>query len=170
MQVAKKSTRETIYDALVDCFNKTQRDVTREMLYEVTGIKKATIDEHLDKLIDEEQTVVRVMRGYFQPVIKFPETRAMSRTILPSGMNKVEIGDFCLDLTPAEGRKFGALFGGGDSVQESEAVQQNRVLVARYAVENKKMKAEIAALWDFVRQDASKSNQLKLDMQPICMA
>lgn len=136
MKIAKTSVRATVYDALVDIFNGTQRDVTPTQIMAVTGFNKFMVNDQLELLINEDQTVVRMTRGYFQPVIRFPETRALSRTILPNGMTKIEIGDICLDLTPAEGRKFGGLFGDKDAVRESEAVQQYRILAAQYEVLN----------------------------------
>jgi hypothetical protein len=113
VQVSKIFARQTVYDALVDCYNQTQRDVTRETLREITGLKQVTVDEHLRQLIDVDQTVERRRRGYFRPAAVFPESRAVSCTVLTSGMAKIEIGDICIDLTPAEARKLAPMLGGG---------------------------------------------------------
>lgn len=131
MKVSAKSTRQTIFEALTDAFNATQRPVTRETLHIVTGISKATIDEHLDKLITVEETVIRMERGLFEPVIKHDETRAVSKTILPNGLVKLEVGDTCLTLTPCENRILKELFGGSNTFMEAEAMQQSRILAAQ---------------------------------------
>jgi hypothetical protein len=112
MTIASKSTREEIHEALVVAFNTLQRPVTREMLHLVTGISKTTIDEHLKVLMDDDETVIRVGRGLFEPVIKHPETRPISKTMLPGGLVKLEVGDVCIDLTPREYRIVRGLFGG----------------------------------------------------------
>lgn len=112
MTIASKSTRATIFEALLDAFNVLQHPVTRETLHAVTGISKTTIDEHLKVLMDVDETVIRVDRGLFEPVIKHPEERIISKTMLPCGLVKFEVGDVCIDLTPREYRIVRGLFGG----------------------------------------------------------
>ena len=164
MQIAKKSTRETIYDALVDCYNTSQRAVTRDMLNAITGIKKTTIDEHLDKLVNDDQTIIRVDRGFYEPVIKFPETRSISKTVLPGGLVKLDIADKCLDLTPAENRIMKELFGGGNEFHEAEAMQQSRALIAQQAVSINGLKREMTALREMLKQLAAGVPQLRLEL------
>lgn len=161
MQVSKKFARDTIYDALVDCYNETQMDVTRETLRKITGLKQVTVDEHLRRLIDEDQKVQRGKRGNYRPAHAFPESRAVSGTVLTSGMVKVEVGDYCMELTPAEARKLAPMLGGG-LIAESEAIQQNRLMMAQHAADAKKLKAEINAIWKFVRQNKAGPPQLAL--------
>lgn len=146
MLIAKKSTREIIYEALVDAYNTLQMPVTRDVLSMATNIKKTIIDEHLDGLIKVEETVIRVERGLYAPVIKFPETRAISRTVLPGGLNKLEIGTQCIDLTPAEARIMNVVFGGANEYRESEAILQSRALMAQMATTLTRMQREINAL------------------------
>lgn len=155
MKIAKKSTRETVYEALVDCFNNTRRDVTPAQLIAITGFNKFMVNDNLELLIHEDQTVIRMTRGYFQPVLRFPDTRAITRTILPSGMNKVEIGDLILDLTPAEGRRFAALFGATDAMHDLDTAQQNKVQMASFSAENKKMRDQLSDLCAFMREKAA---------------
>ena len=165
MQIAKKSTRETIHDALVYCYNTSQRPVTRDMLSAVTNIKKTTIDEHMDKLINDELTAIRVDRGLFEPVVKFPETRAISKTVMPGGLVKLDIADSCLDLTPAENRIMKELFGGGNDYHEAEAMQQSRVLMAQQAVSINNLHRKIAALRDLVQSLAGNAPQMMLALE-----
>lgn len=164
-RVAEKSTRETIHDALVDCYNAYQRPVTRGQISELTGIKNSTIDEHMDKLINEDQTAIRMDRGLFEPVIRFAETRAISKTLMPSGMVKLDIADVCLDLTPAEHRLMYGFFGGGNPYAEAEAMQANRVLIAQQQVSIHGMNRKIAALTEQVRDLAGNSPQILLALE-----
>ena len=134
MTLSAESARRTIYEAIVDAFNAAQQPVTRELIHDVTGIKLGTIDEQLDKLIEEEKSVVRIKRGFFQPVVVFPETRVISKTHLPNGGVKIEVGDDYLNLTPCENRLLGSFFCGPNAFYEAEALATNRVLVAQQAV------------------------------------
>ena len=164
MQIAKKSTREIIYEALVDSYNTSQRAVTRETLNAITGIKKTTIDEHLDKLVNDEGSVIRVDRGFYEPVIRFPETRAISKTVLPGGLVKLDIADRCLDLTPAENRIMKELFGGGNEFHEAEAMQQSRALIAQQAVILNRLQREVSALREHVREMSGNVPQMHLEL------
>ena len=163
MQTAEKSIREVVHDALVDIFNATQRDVTPAQLISKTGYNKYTVSEQLDKLVAIEMTVVRRVRGYYRPAVKFNEARPMSRTILPNGINKVEIGDHCLELVPTEVWKFGQLFN-GNSVNEAEIMEQNRVLVAQLAAQVRIGQKRIEALELNLRMRASEIPQLALGL------
>lgn len=168
MHISEKSIRETIYDALVDCHNSTQEAVAREMLLKVTGIKPVIFDEQMRQLIDVDQTVIRKKRGLFLPALVFPESRAVSGTVLTSGMVKVEVGDHCMELTPAEARKLAPMLGGG-AIAESEAIQQNRLLMAKYLSETKKNKRQISEILRFIRKNYGEfmgsTPQLKLELQ-----
>lgn len=164
MKISSKSTRETIHEALVDAFNSTQRPVTRETLHLVTGISKATIDEHLDKLITVEESVVRVERGLFEPVIKHDDTRAISKTILPNGLVKLEVGDTCLALTPCENRILKELFGGSNTFVEAEAMQQARMLAAQLSTKLINAARETNALRERVLALEGKTTQIPLGL------
>jgi hypothetical protein len=165
MKISSKSTRETIHEALVDAFNSSQRPVTRETLHFVTGISKATIDEHLDKLITVEETVIRVERGLFEPVIKHPETRPISKTVIPGGLIKLEIGDKCIDMTPSENRIMKELFGGRNDFHEAEAMQQSRVLMAQMATNLVTAARETRALRERVLVLEGKKTQMALGLE-----
>jgi len=165
MQIAKKSTRETIYEALVDCYNLNQESVTPAQLIAITGFNKHMVNDQLEALIYEDETVIRLSRGYFQPVIKFPDTRPMSRTVLPGGLNKFEVGDESINLTPAESRMATALWGGGNAIHEAEAVQQNRALAAQQAVRIVKLTRAVEALEGKLRELTDNVPQLNLELQ-----
>jgi len=48
----------------------------------------------------------------FVPAVRHPPARAISKTVMPDGMVKIEIGEIVLDLTPREDRHLAALMAG----------------------------------------------------------
>ena len=163
MKVSREFKQQTVYDALVDAYNATQQDVGRIMLCQITGLRQSTVDEHIRHLLDVHQMVARgKRRGEYRPIAVFPASRAVSCTVLTSGMAKIEIGDICMDLTPAEARKLAPMLGGG-AIAESEAMQQNRLLMAQHAANVKKLQAQINALWKFIPQ-GKPAGQVATDM------
>ena len=84
---------------------------TRETVAELTGLKLAIVDDRLRALVDDMK-LKRVLRGVYVPVESHPPARAMSKTILPDGMVKLEIGDEVMTLTPREDRTLAMLLSG----------------------------------------------------------
>jgi len=88
-----------------------EQDVTREALQAATGLSLHIVDERIRVLINDGK-VLRLERGLYAPAETFHETRAMSRTILPGGIVKYEIGDMVLSLSPQEDRNLADLSAG----------------------------------------------------------
>ncbi len=114
MAAIQRTTRQQILDAVQDLHNQEQM-VTREALQEVTGLKLTIIDDRLATLVDDG-LLIRKSRGVFVPAILHPPARPISKTVMPDGMVKIEIGDCVLDLTPREDRLLA-------SIQAGTAVQ-----------------------------------------------
>lgn len=106
---AKPST-QIVLDAVCD-LHAQEQVVTREALQEVTGLKLTIIDDRIAKLVDDG-VVLRRNRGVFVPAIQHPPARAISKTVMPDGMVKIEIGDSVLELTPREDRTLAAIQSG----------------------------------------------------------
>lgn len=102
MAAVQRTTKQQIFDAVQDMHNAEQM-VTREALQEVTGLKLTIIDDRLATLVDEG-ALVRKSRGVFVPAVLHPPARPISKTMMPDGMVKIEIGDTVLELTPREDR------------------------------------------------------------------
>lgn len=109
MTEPKKSTLILVLEAVQDLHAKEQI-VTRAALAELTGLKLTTIDDRLDVLVGEGD-IIRVERGVFVPAVKHPPARPMSKTLIPDGSVKIEIGDDILTLTPREDRMLANLMG-----------------------------------------------------------
>lgn len=96
------TTKQQILDAIHDLHNAEQM-VTREALQEVTGLKLTIVDDRTRVLVDEGM-VIRKGRGVFVPAVQHPPARPISKTLMPDGTVKIEIGDDVLTLTPREDR------------------------------------------------------------------
>ena len=76
-------------------------EITREGLVAATGLKQHIVDERLRVLVGDER-MKRVGRGAFALGEQYHEARAMSKTLLPSGQVKYEVGDQLVELTSYE--------------------------------------------------------------------
>lgn len=98
----QRTTKQQILDAIHDLHNAEQM-VTREALQELTGLKLTIIDDRTAILVDEG-LVLRKGRGVFLPAVQHKPARPISKTAMPDGTVKIEIGDVVLELTPREDR------------------------------------------------------------------
>lgn len=144
----KKTTRSQVFEAIQD-LHAQEQIVTRETLAALTGLSLTVIDDRVARLIDDGD-VVRVQRGVFKPAPVHPPARPISKTVLPDGMVKIEIGDEILELTPRENRMLGDLMAGA-AVQYSqvEAGHAMTMLVAdvRRELSNMTRKGDSQDAW-----------------------
>lgn len=75
--------------------------VVTDNIQEHTGLARERINECI-KLLKEEELIYSSVRGVYVPVEMHPPPRAVSMTMVPGGMTKLEIGDVCVDLWPRE--------------------------------------------------------------------
>jgi hypothetical protein len=94
-----------ITSALKDLAN-CNRTATRQTVMEATGLSYSIVDDHIKRRI-VDGTLRRVVNGVFEMVADMPEDRAISITHMPGGTCKLEIGDFCVELTLREARMVG---------------------------------------------------------------
>jgi len=131
--------------------------VTRDLLAEVTGASLREIDFRLKYLV-EKQDVHRVRRGVYEPERHYVDARLISKTTLPDGTAKVEIGDdHVLTLTPREARNLGELMAG--SAQQFFALQlgkQVEIVSNDHSIALRDLRRELAAL----RLEVSKNQSL----------
>ena len=122
-----ESPRQTstvlILEAVEDLHAKEQV-VTRETIAEVTGLKLSIVDDRLRALADNGE-IIRRLRGVYVPAPRHPPARAMSRTLLPDGLSKVEVGDEVLTLSPRETRMLGELLAGAAIQYSAIEIGQN---------------------------------------------
>lgn len=96
----------TVLQAIIDLVGQN-RVASRQAIVKETGLGMKSVDEAVRTLLQDE-LIRRPVNGVFEPVDQRPD-RAVSGTILPNGLYKLEIGDICLELTPRETRCIGEL-------------------------------------------------------------
>lgn len=104
------TSTERVFEAIVE-LNNMQQAATRYTVQELTGLPLGRVDDRIKALVERER-VKRVLKGQYVPVEAHAPPRPMSKTILPSGAVKIEIGDDVLTLTPAEDRTLAILQAG----------------------------------------------------------
>jgi len=118
--MSKRSNTDIVLEAIQD-LHAQEQIVTRETLMAITGLKLTVIDDRVALLVDNGQ-VHRVQRGVFVPAPEHKPARIISKTVLPGGTVKIEIGDdHILTLTPRENRMLGELMAGAG--QQSAAIE-----------------------------------------------
>lgn len=140
----KPSNTEVVMEAISDLFSREQI-VTRETLSELTGLKMTIIDDRLSYLVDSGQ-IYRVQRGVFMPAVQHEPSRIMSKTVLPDGTVKIDIGDdHTLTLTPREARVLGDLTAAaGMEYVAIELGHQSAILAGELSLQLKAAKKAIA--------------------------
>lgn len=141
-QAAARTTAQIIWDTIQDLHQQDQV-VTRDQLSVLTGLKMSIVDDHVSRLI-ENGRVRRLRAGVFVPVAPMPDPRPVSMTMMPGGVSKMEIGDFCVDLWPTERRMLASLLV-GDAVQYSnlQAAHDANFAVGTIWEELKKLKRDL---------------------------
>ena len=105
-----RTYRQQVLEAVRDLHDQGLT-ITRASLIRATGLKTVTVDECL-KDLKRKELIWSPERGVFRPTESHPPARPMSKTILPNGLVKIEIGDEVLTLTPKENRMLAELQGG----------------------------------------------------------
>jgi len=108
-----KSQTATVLDTIIDLFNQ-EILVTPDTIAEASGLSMQTILNAINDLMMSEK-ICRVGRGVYIPMFRHPPSRCASRTILPDGTTKLEVGDDVLTLTPKESRMVAELMQSGFS-------------------------------------------------------
>lgn len=141
----RKSTTALVLEAVQD-LHAQEQIVTRETLAELTGLKLSVIDDRLGTLADDG-AILRVQRGVYVPAPHHPPARPMSKTVMPNGMVKIEIGDEVLSLTPREDRALANLMAG--AAAQAAAIETGRntaILAAELGEQVKQLRRQVTAL------------------------
>lgn len=134
---------QIVLDAIKDLHGREQV-VTREALSEVTGLKLTIVDNSLKTLVNDH-LIVRANRGVFVPTVQHPPARAISKTVLPDGRVKIEVGDVVLELTPKEDRALaGLMSGAGGQLVAIEAGHQITQIAGDMAHRLRRLEAAVS--------------------------
>lgn len=142
VQAPATTNSQIIWSTIQDLHRQDQL-ITRDILSRLTGLKLAIVDDHVGRLI-ENGRLRRIQPGVFVLVAVMPEPRPVSMTMLPGGVSKMEIGDFCIELWPAERRMLASMLV-GDAVQFSniQAGHDANFMMNTVWEELKKLKREL---------------------------
>lgn len=135
-EVDRISSRVLVMDAIKDLYDQ-EIPVTSPAIIRATGLKPVTVADCI-KTLKERGEIWTPERGIYRPVLKHPPARAVSRTTLPDGTVKLEVGDEILTLTPRESRMVAEAMGGSAALlvaiesanQMAEVVTLARRIVA----------------------------------------
>lgn len=137
-----KTTLQQILDTVQELHN-LEQIVTREAVREVTGLALTTVDDRLAVLVDRGD-ITRIGRGVFVPAVRHPPARPISKTVLPDGSVKIEIGDVLLDLTPREDRHLAAMMAGsGQQLASIELGHESATQIAALRMRVGRLEAEL---------------------------
>lgn len=113
---------ERIYQAVRE-LRASEQIATRETVAELSGLKLSIVDDRLRNLVDEGR-LKRLIRGVFELVECYPPPRPISKTLLPDGFVKLEIGDDLLTLSPQEDRALALLQAG--AAAQAQVIETGR--------------------------------------------
>lgn len=82
---------ERVYEAVQE-LRSLEQIATRVTVAELTGLNQAIVDDRLRALVDDGR-LSRLIRGVYEVVDSHPPARAISKTLMPDGSVKLEIGD-----------------------------------------------------------------------------
>ena len=139
------TSTERVYEAVRE-LRAQEQIATRETVAELTGLKQGIVDDRLRTLVDDGR-LKRLLRGIYELVEVYPPMRAMSKTILPDGWIKLEIGDYVLLLSPTEDRTLSLLQAGAAAqVAAIETGRQHLFVATELAAKVEKLERELKAL------------------------
>ena len=131
---------------------------TRETVAELTGLKLSVVDDRLRNLVDDGR-LKRLLRGVYELVESFPEPRAISKTVLPSGAVVYDIGDEVLTLSPQEARVLAELsMGAAGTAVLINSTNQHLYLATELAAKVERLEREMRA------HKAHKQNPMQRDL------
>ena len=134
-----------IWDTIIELRN-TERRINRRALADLTGLAPGIVDDHVTRWIEKDQ-LRRAGNGELEVIEQFPATRPFSKTVLPSGLVRLEIGSDLLELTPKEARTIAREFAGHlHELADTDAANRAVVLCHELARELKEARQEIKAL------------------------
>lgn len=142
-----------IWDTILELRN-SERRINRRALADITGLKPGIVDDHVERWIEKDQ-LRRAGSGELEVIEHFPATRPISKTTLPNGIVKLEIGSDLVELTPAEARTLARdLAGHAQELAQVDAANRSMIFAHELARELKDARREIKALREIIGVEA----------------
>ena len=138
------ASKERIFDAVRE-LRSLEQIATRETVAELTGLKLSVVDDNLRTLVDDGR-LKRLLRGVYEMVEEYPQTRAISKTVLPTGYVKYDIGDEVITLTPVEDRVLAQLgIGAAGQAVMIQSTNSHLYLATELSAKVEKLERELKA-------------------------
>ena len=138
------TSTDRIFDAVRE-LRSLEQIATRETVAELTELKLTVVDDRLRTLVDDGK-LKRLLRGIYELVEEYPATRAISKTVLPTGYVKYDIGDEVITLTPVEDRVLAQLgIGAAGQAVMIQSTNQHLYLATELAAKVEKLERELKA-------------------------
>ena len=154
------TSTDRVYDAVRE-LRCLEQIATRETVAELTNLKLSVVDDRLRTLVDDGR-LKRLLRGVYELVEEYPATRAISKTVLPSGYVKYDIGDEVITLTPVEDRVLAQLgMGAAGQAIMIQSTNQHLFLATELAAQVESLKREVKTL----REQKPDTSQQHLDLK-----
>lgn len=143
--MSKQSSTGRVLEAVQE-LHAQEQVVTRESLAQMLDLPPVVIDDRIGTLINAGM-VTRVRRGIYLPAEQHAAARVISKTLLPCGLVKIDIGDEVLTLTPKEDRML-AQIQAGVVLQTAaiEAGHHSALIAADLSLQLKTLRRELSAL------------------------
>ena len=155
-----------IWQTILELRN-TERRINRTALAALTGLKPGIIDDHVERFIEKDQ-LRRAGAGELEVVEQFPATRPISKTTLPNGIVKLEIGSDLVELTPAEARALARdLAGHAQELAQIDAANKAIIVANEQAHQMKIMRREIARLKELLTEVEEGGAKRQMEL-PVC--
>lgn len=156
------TSTDRIFDAVRE-LRSLEQIATRETVADLTGLKLSVVDDRLRTLVDDGK-LKRLLRGVYELVETYPETRAISKTVLPTGYVKYDIGDEVITLTPVEDRVLAQLgIGAAGQAIMIQSTNQHLYLATELAAKVEAQGREIKALRAANKQSGETAQKSLLD-------
>ena len=100
---------------------------TRERIVTLTGLKPTTVDDRIKVLRGEG--MISPLKQCYRPLHQHVAAQAVSCTVMPNGVYKIEKGDEVMTLVPAEARQLAPMLAG--KALEASALERVQEMEAR---------------------------------------
>ena len=100
---------------------------TRERIVAMTGLKPTTVDDRIKVLRGEG--MISPHKQCYRPLHQHVAAQAVSCTVMPNGVYKIEKGDEVMTLVPAEARQLAPMLAG--KALEASALERVQEMEAR---------------------------------------
>lgn len=150
-----------VFDAIRELHSAGERP-TRERIVEITRLKPTTVDDRIKALRGEG--LISHEKQCYMPLEQFAPAEAISMTVLPNGMYKLEKGYSVMELNPSEARAAGQLLA-GKAMEASalERIHELQALVLLQAQQLKDAQRKLSSFSSMMRRKLS-ADQMVLDV------